>query len=70
VGLREGAKVLSASYVTVPYYLAVVVKGNVVSQLSTEEIFILMQSAKAKRVLRYEEDSVVKVFPMPYKKAD
>jgi len=70
VGLREGASVLCASYVTVPYYLAVVVKGNMVSQLSTEDTFILMQSAKAKRVFRYEEDSVVKVFPMPYKKAD
>ena len=70
VGLREGASVLCASYVTVPYYLAVVVKGNMVSELSTEDTFILMQSAKAKRVMRYEEDSVVKVFPMPYKKAD
>ena len=70
VGLREGASVLCASYVTVPYYLAVVVKGNIVSQLSTEDVFIMMQSAKAKRVGRYEDDSVVKVFPMPYKKAE
>ena len=70
VGLREGASVLCASYVTVPYYLAVIVKGNIVSQLSTEDTFILMQSAKAKRVFRYEEDSVVRVLPMPYKKAD
>ena len=68
VGLSEGASVLSASYVTVPYRLAVVVKGNIVSELSSEEIFILMQSAKAKRIARYEEGSVVKVLPMPYKK--
>ena len=68
VGLREGASVLSASYVTVPYRLAVVVKGNIVSELSTEDIFIMMQSAKAKRVSRYEEGTVQKVLPMPYKK--
>ena len=70
VGLTEGASVLYAGCVTVPYYLAVVTKGNVVSQLSTEETTILTQSAKAKRVYRYEENSVVKVLPMPYKKAE
>ena len=68
VGLTEGASVIAASYVTVPYRLAVVVKGNIVSELSSEDIFILMQSAKAKRISRYEEGSVVKVLPMPYKK--
>ncbi|MBQ8319581.1 MAG: DNA topoisomerase 4 subunit A [Clostridia bacterium] len=70
VGMREGGKVLSASYVTNPYMLAVVVKGNIVSELSSEDVFILMQSAKAKKVARYEEGSVTKVIPMPYKKAD
>ena len=70
VGMREGGEVLSASYVTNPYKLAVVVKGNIVSELSTEEVFILMQSARAKKISRYEEGTVTKVIPMPYKKAD
>ena len=70
VGLREGASVLMASYVTVPYMLAVVEKGNVVSELSSEDIFISVQSARAKKMSRYAEDSVKEVIPMPYKKAD
>ena len=70
VGLREGASVISASYVTVPYMLAVVEKGNVVSELSSEDIFISVQSARAKRVLRYAEDSIKAVIPMPYKKGE
>lgn len=67
VGMRDGASVLCASYVTVPYHLAVVCKGNVVSELSSEDIFILTQSSKAKKVSRYEEGTVVSVLPMPYK---
>ena len=47
VGLREGDYVLSASYVTKPYPLAVVQKNNAVSELSSEDIPIAMQSAKA-----------------------
>ena len=70
VSLREGASVICASYVTVPYMLAVVEKNNAVSELSSEDIFISVQSARAKRVLRYAEDSVKAVIPMPYKKAD
>ena len=70
VGLREGASVICASYVTVPYMLAVVEKNNVVSELSSEDIFISVQSARAKRVFRYAEDSIKAVIPMPYKKAD
>jgi len=70
VGMREGANVLTAAYVTVPYSLAVITKGNIVSELSSEDIFILTQSSKAKRIARYEEGSVVAVIPMPYKQVD
>ena len=70
VGLPEGASVISASYVTVPYMLAVVEKGNVVSELSSEDIFISVQSARAKKMSRYAEGSVKEVIPLPYKKAD
>ncbi len=70
VGLKEGASVLSASYVTVPYMLAVVEKTNSVSELSSEDIFISVQSARAKKISRYAEDSIKAVLPLPYKKAD
>ena len=68
VGLREGASVLSASYVTLPYMLAVVEKNNNVSELSSEDVFVSVQSARAKRVMRYAENSIQQVIPMPYKK--
>lgn len=67
VGLREGDYVLSASYVTKPYPLAVVQKNNAVSELSSEDIPIAMQSAKARKLPRYEEGTVTKVIPLPYK---
>ncbi len=70
VGLKEGASVLTASYVTEPYMLAVVEKNNAVSELSSEDIFISVQSARAKKLARYGEDSIKAVLPMPYKKAD
>ncbi len=70
VGLKEGASVLSASYVTVPYMLAVVEKNKTVSELSSEDVFITVQSARAKKISRYAEDSIEKVFPMPYKKGE
>ncbi len=70
VSLKEGASVLCASYVTVPYMLAVVEKNNAVSELSSEDIFISVQSSRAKRVMRYAEDSVKKVIPLPYKKGE
>lgn len=70
VGMREGASVLCASYVTVPYMLAVVEKTNAVSELSSEDIFVSVQSARAKRVFRYAEDSIKAVIPMPYKKGE
>ena len=70
VALKEGASVLSASYVTVPYMLAVVEKNRNVSELSSEDVFISVQSARAKRVFRYAEDSIAKVIPLPYKKGE
>ena len=70
VGLKEGARVISVGYVTVPYMLAVVENTNVVSELSSEEISITVQSARAKKIARYAEDSIKLVIPMPYKKAE
>ncbi len=70
VGLKEGASVLLACYVTEPYMLAVVEKSNAVSELSSEDVFITVQSARAKKIARYAEDSVKAVFPLSYKKAD
>lgn len=67
VGLREGDSIISASYVTKPYPLAVVQKNGVVSELSSEDIPIAMQSAKARKLPRYDEGTVVKVIPLPYK---
>ncbi len=70
VSLREGASVLLASVVTVPYMLAIVEKNGNVSELSSEDVFISVQSARAKRVSRYAEDSVARVIPLPYKKGE
>ncbi len=70
VGLSDGATVLTASYVTVPYMLAVEEKNHNVSELSSEDISIMMQSSKAKKVGRYAEDSILRVIPMTYKKGD
>ena len=70
VGLSEKASVLTAAYVTVPYMLAVEEKNHNVSELSSEDISIMMQSSKAKKVGRYAEDSVIKVIPLPYKKGE
>ena len=69
VGLREGETVIRASYVTVPYMLAVVQKDGSVSELSTEDVFITIASAKARKLARYDEDSVQAVYPLAYKKA-
>ncbi len=70
VSLKEGASVLMASYVTAPYMLAVVEKNNAVSELSSEDVFISVQSARAKKIARYAEDSIKAVLPLPYKKAE
>ncbi len=68
VGLKDGASVLSVGYVTEPYALAVVEKNNVVSELSSEDIPILVQSSRAKKISPYAEDNVKLVISMPYKK--
>ena len=68
VGLMENASVIRACYVTVPYMLAVVEKNKAVSEISSEDIFITVQSARAKKLTKYAENSIEHVYPMPYKK--
>ncbi len=70
VSLKDGASVLTAAYVTMPYMLAVEEKNHAVSELSSEDIFISVQSARAKKISRYAEDSILQVIPMPYKKGE
>lgn len=70
VSLKDGAGVLCASYVTEPYMLAVVENTKAVSELSSEEISIFMQSSPARKITRYKEGTVEKVIPMPYKKGE
>lgn len=70
VSMPDGGKVICAAYVTEPYKLAVVEKTNAVSELSSEDVFISVPSARAKKISRYGEGSIKAVFPMPYKKAD
>ena len=70
VGMKDGASVILAAYVTVPYMLAVVDKNGGVSELSSEDIMLSVQSARAQKITRYALDSVKAVTPMPYKKAD
>ena len=66
VALPDGAKVLSASYVTVPYKIAVVEKGNKISCISSEDVPIAMQSAKARKISAYDEGSVIAAYPLRY----
>ncbi len=66
VALPDGEKVISASYVTVPYKIAVVEKGNKVSCISSEDVPIAMQSAKARKISAYEEGSVIAAYPLRY----
>ena len=68
VSMKSGASVICASYVTVPYTLAVVDKTNAVSELSSEDVFISVQSTAGKKITRYKEGTVAKVIPLPYKK--
>ncbi len=70
VSMKEGTSVLAAAYVTAPYMLAVVEKSNAVSELSSEEIAISVQSSRAKKITRYGEDNIKEIYPMPYKKAE
>ena len=68
VSLREGASVISVGYVTMPYKLAVVEKGQTVSEISTENVSILSPSNRAQKLSRYKEGAIEKVLQMPYKK--
>ena len=70
VSMKDGASVICASYVTNPYMLAVVDTTNTVSELSSEDIFISVQSTSAKRIIGYKEGSITQVIPMPYKKEE
>ncbi len=67
VGMRDGASVICASYVTVPYSIAVVDKSGNVVEVSSEDIPIAMQSAKARRISACAEENVKEVLAMPYK---
>ena len=68
VSMKAGASVLFASYVTVPYMLAVVDTTNSVSEVSSEDLPILLQSVKARKLTKYAEGSVQTVYALPYKK--
>ena len=67
VGLKDGASVLAACFVTEPYALAVVDDTNTVTELSTERTPISVQSSRAQKVTGYKEGSVKQILPMPYK---
>ena len=68
VSMKLGASVICASYVTTPYKLAIVDKTNTVSELSSEDVLISVQSTSAKKIARYKEGTIAKVIPLPYKK--
>jgi DNA gyrase/topoisomerase IV subunit A len=68
VGMKEGANVICASYVTDPYALAVALKNGSVVEISTENAAITIASARARKVLGIDEDSVKSVYPLVYKK--
>ncbi len=70
VSMREGASVICAAYVTSPYMLAIEEKNHAVSEISSEDIFISVQSSRARKLSRYAEDSILKVIPLPYKKGE
>ena len=65
--VKEGAKVLFASHVTVPYRLAVVDKTGTVTEISSEEVFIGIKSNRGKLHPKFAEDSVTRVIPLYYK---
>ena len=70
IGLRDRENVTLAGYVTVPYALAIIEKNNTVSEISSEDIFISVQSARGKRISRYAEDAIKEIIAMPYKKTE
>ena len=70
VSMKEGASVICASYVTVPYMLTIVDKTNAVIEITSEDIPIAMQSAKARKISACAEENVKAVVATPYKKAE
>ena len=68
VSMRDDANLLCASYVTAPYMLAVVDKANNVTEISSEDLPIMLQSVKARKLPKFAEGSIERVIPMPYKK--
>ena len=70
VSLREGARVVSVGYVTMPYMIAIVEKTKTVSEISTESIAILSPSNRAQKLSRYKEGTIESVILMPYKKEE
>ena len=70
VGLSEDEKVLSVSYVTKPYMLAIVDKNKNVTALSSENVPILAKSAKARRLSGIAEGSVAEVHALFYQETD
>ena len=70
VSMKEGASVICASYVTVPYMITIVDKTNAVIEITSEDIPIAMQSAKARKISACAEDNVKAVVATPYKKAE
>ena len=70
VSMKDGASVICASYVTNPYMLTIVDKTNAVVEISSEEIPIAMQSAKARKISACAEENVKMVVATPYKPAE
>ena len=67
VSMRDGANVICANYVTVPYQVAIADKSGNVIEVSSEDLPIAMQSAKARRISACAEDDVKSVFAQTYK---
>jgi DNA gyrase/topoisomerase IV subunit A len=70
VSMKEDASVIFAGYVTNPYMLTIVDKTNTVIEISSEDIPIAMQSAKARKIAACAEDDVKAVVATPYKLAE
>ena len=70
VSMKDGASVICASYVTAPYMISIVDKTNAVIEVSSEDIPIAMQSAKARKISACAEENVKAVVATPYKPAE
>ena len=65
--MPEGEKVICVGYVTKPYAVAIVDKNNAVTEISSEDIPIAMQSAKARKLPGIDEEKVQNVYTLFYK---